>query len=293
MKFKIEFDPSPVIARADEAKSARDLSDWLSDDAILAANGFTKADMASAEVIRQRRLWTLISTQPGQFAKLLPMLPGFEGIDIALVGTPPPAPVAPLPPGFDPADPTGKAKPDDKNKSTGDEKPTTTKAPAGANNAQTGQDLTLLVERLATASDAAITRALERSGSKVISLSQSKLPDLKARLTNTRKDRVMSLVTSSDLAQLAITPKKLLDKAWDDLAVQAREWIQPHLEASGMDALTANDRAAFATHLLCETLQDLTTSKLTTSWRPGPNGLRVPNSLINEVLEQAAFAGAL
>lgn len=291
MMFKIEFDPSPVIARADEAKSARDLSDWLSDDAILAANGFTKADMAGTEVIRQRRLWTLVSTQPGQFGKLLPLLTGFEDVDPELIGTPPPPPVAEPP--ADEQPPDGKQPPvDGKVANTGDEVPAKA-APRGVNNAQDDQAMTVLVERLVTAADAAVGRALERSGAKVISLAQSKNPELKARLTNARKDRVMSLVTSADLAQLSITPRKLLDKSWDDIAAQAREWIQAHLEANGVDAMEANDRAAFASHHLCERLQELTTTKLTTSWRNGPNGLRVANALVNEVLEQAAFAGAL
>lgn len=291
MEYKIEFDPSPVIARADEAKSARDLSDWLSDDAILAANGFTKADMAGAETIRQRRLWLLVSTQPGHFGKLLPMLTGFDDVDPELIGPPP----APAPVIADPNAPVdaGKPAPDDgKVAKTGDPVPAKD-APRGVNNAQDDAKMSVLVERLATAADAAVGRALERSGAKVISLAQSKNPELKARLTNTKKDRVMSMVTSADLAQLSITPKRLLDKSWDDLAAQARDWIQAHLEANDVEALDANDRAAFASHLLCEQLQEITTSKLMTSWRNGPNGLRVPNSLINDVLEQAAFAGAL
>ena len=55
----------------------------------------------------------------------------------------------------------------------------------------------------------------------------------------------------------------------------------------------ADDRAALASHHLCERLQDLTEKSMMTSWRAGKNGLRVPHSLINEVLEQAAYAGAL
>lgn len=324
LQFKIEFDPSPVIARADEAKSARDLSDWLSDDAILMANGFTKADMASAEVIRQRRLWQLVSSG-GDFAKLLPLLPGFENVNPDMIGTPPAPPAPPPPPPLEAVDAVGNpkalgakakldaanaetkpkpgrgrpAKDDGKEKSTGDETPKAKtkpgqKAEPKALAASAGEvDMAVLVERLAVAGDAAISRALERSGSKVISLSQSKNPMLRDRLRSARKDRVMSLVTGAELTALGQTPKRLLDGAWDDLAIQAREWMRAHLIEQGVDELAADDRSALAAHHLCSQLQDLAEHSMLRSWRAGTNGLRVPHSLINEVLEQAAYAGAL
>lgn len=298
--FKIEFDPSPVIARADEAKSAMDLAEWLSDEALLSANGFTKADAASAEAIRQRRLWQLVSGSPAQFGKLLPLISGFETIDPAMLtpapAAPPPGAPPPAPPGANGAATNGVPKTGNQQPAAGAPRPGTQPKPAGQ--ATTGQAMTLdrpatfelLIERLNVAGDAAVARALELAGSRVVSLAQSKAPDLHGRIRNVRKANLMSMCTEGDLAALNTTRPMLLRQSFDGLAVDTRRWVAAHLEADGMSHRAADETGATVANNLVARLGQLTHDNLLTPFTAGDNGLRIPPGLVADVLEAAMFA---
>jgi hypothetical protein len=274
MGWRIDFDPSPVIARADESKSARDLADLLSDQAIVEANGFEKGEMVQPEEQFQRRLWQLVSSAPAVFAKLLPMVEGFEKIPIdEIIGAqqqqpPPDGPV----PNTDGPVPNTDGLVD---ATTGQETPG---KPEG---------LSLLVERLAVASDFALARATDRAGSRILSAAQGEqFSMVRERVQSVKKSRVPSLVSPSELSSLKLTKAKLLDKAWDELGVQARTWIGGYLADQGVDRFSADDLATFAAHQLCEGIREWAEDRILDDFKVQPNGLRVPADLITGVLDQ-------
>ncbi len=271
--FKVEFDPSPVIARNDEAKSARDLADWLSDEAILTANGFSKADLASKDTIRQRRLWQLVSTQPAVYAKLLPLISGMEDVDaeqIGQVGTP-------LDNETTENDPVA---PDETVPATGSEEPA---------NVDEAVVASMMVERLTTAADAALGRAMERAGNRIVNLAKTKNPILRDRVKHVRATQVMSMVTAGELTEFSLTPKVLLKDAWDELSIQTRAWMSDYLEGVGFEPRDAADRASFAAFRLAEDMQQYAEDNLLRDIRP-VNGLRVPQAMVAGIVEQAVLA---
>lgn len=285
--YKVEFNPAPVIARADEAKSARDLADWLSDEAILTANGFAKADMASTETIRQRRLWQLVSERPDIFGKLIVEIEGMEDIDLESLGAPGPTSVTddldevPGAPGA-PASPVG-GDPDGDivDATSGTETPD---KPTEANNIE----MALLVERISTAADGAVRRAMERAGNRVRSSTQGKseLTMLVDRCANKTPREVMALVTPADLRQMSLRPERLIDGAWDELSDRTREWITDFLVLGGMDIPGATERAAVSAFSLTEQLGKLTIDQMFRPLRTH-QGLAVDRDLVVGVLADA------
>jgi hypothetical protein len=277
--FKVEFDPSPVIARNDEAKSARDLADWLSDEAILTANGFTRADLASKETIRQRRLWTLISTQPAVYGKLISELEGFQDVDleeaVGGVGTP----LDDEPTAEEKAAAAGTTPPTD----AADDDP----VPAAGNETPEQPDgvaMALLIERLTTAADGALGRAVEKASNRVVSLA-AKHETIRDRVRNKRN--AMALITEVELRSLGASKERLLADAWQDFGVDVRRWVGDYLEASGLDRREATDRATVASFRLCEAMQTFTEANLMADFRANGNGLRVPTDLVAPIIEQS------
>lgn len=279
MAWKIEFDPSPVVARADESKSARDLSDLLSDQAIIEANGFTKADMVLPEDKTQRRMWQLVTSSPQVFARLLPKIEGFEDIDIdellaASQGGM--ADNAPFDKEEEPPE-TEEGVPD-----TDDLVDATT----GQETPDKPEELSLLTERVTVAADAALRRALERAGSRIVSKAQGEqFATIRDRIASARKDRVASLLTPAELRSFQLTPERLLDKAWDSLANDIRSWTASWLEQRGLDRFDADDRAALVAALVCSQLNDYACDRLLEGFDLHANGLRIPTGLVVPILE--------
>lgn len=283
-QFMVEFDPSPVIARADEAKSARDLAEWLSDEALLSANGFTKADLASSETVRQRRLWTLIKDQPGTYARLLPLLKGFEDVDPELIGpAQPPAPA----PGEEPQDGSEVTRDaDGDNIGQGDEIVDET---SGTETPDKPEGMALLIERLVTAADADLRRARERAANKVVSSFQSK-PEVRTRLAQLPKNRVLcSLTTDERQSFTGRRQSALLANAWDEFETNAAYWIAEFL-AERADATVAQREAMAAAATMRARLEEYGTRTLFDPITRNGNGLHVPTNLIADIIEQAVLA---
>jgi hypothetical protein len=275
MGWRIDFDPSPVIARADESKSARDLSEKLSDQAIVEANGFEKGDMVQPDEQHQRRLWQLVSGAPTVFARLLPEIEGFENIPIDdIIG----AMGESAPPGGEP-EPEVPDTDDLVDATTGQETPD---KPEG---------LALLTERLSVAADAALHRAVQRAGSRIMSAAQGEqFTMVRERVQAVSKDRVPSLVSPAEITALHLNETKLLDKAWDELGVRARAWIGGYLEGQGLDRFDADDRATLAAHQLCEAMQAFAAEGILDDFKPQSNGLKVPPGLVAGVLDDTLTA---
>jgi hypothetical protein len=289
--FMVEFDPSPVIARADEAKSARDLSDWLSDEALLAANGFTKGDMASGEQIRQRRIWQLVSENGPTYGKLLPLLDGFSKVDpelIGQVGTP----LNNEPPKDEEDPESSKVDQGQKGDKTAGDKVVDKTSGTETPDKPTGPslDVELLIERLTTAADQSLLRARERATNKVVSFFQ-KTPEVKMRLQNLSKHRVLSSLTSAEMEQINGGRRKLMDGAWDEFSTTAQTWITDYLVHEGLTPVDAVGRAAEVSAVLVGRLNDHALSGLFVPAKRGANGLHVANEMIADVVAQVVLVG--
>lgn len=287
--YMVEFDPSPVIARADEAKSARDLADWLSDEALLTANGFTKADLASTETLRQRRLWELVKTQPAVYGKLLPLIKGFEDVDTAEIGQ------VGTPLNNEPVDPNA---PDAQNPSKLDQGKSgdTTKGDkvvdktSGTETPDKPEGLALMIERIATCADQSLLRARERAANRVVSTFQSD-PIAKARFASMSKPRVLASLSPQDRQRLTERKVRLLDGAWDDFTAYTRSWISDYLLACGTSVAEAEATAATAAAVLQDRLNTFAEETMFLTVKRGGNGLNVPHDLVTDVVEQAVLAG--
>lgn len=272
-EWKVDFDPSPVTARADEAKSARDLRDLLSDEAILAANGFDKADTVSDEQKTERRVWQLIETNPTMFAPLLLQLPGWEDYDLTDVLEAIAA--SALPPALPPGDADEQDANDDE----------IVDQESGAETPDRPENLTALTEALVAEADLAIDVALRKAASRFVSHLQGADDTMKARVKSVPKQAIMSTLTRSDLAGLGLTTNRLLRDAWGGLHDTAFALTAGYLARDGMDDQRANEAAAHVAQFLCDRMQDFLAEHLHDNIRRGPNGYRVPTSTVLAILE--------
>lgn len=279
-RFRVRSDPSKLLSRADEALTARVLHDktLISDHALVLTSGFDPGDAPSAEETRRRVALELVRINPGVFAKaLLPWIPGFEDIDVELLGIDQGGGRAGGTPGQAPPVPTTSLPVD------GGEAPV--RSGLGA----------ALLDRLAVAADSALERALERAGIRVISAagSNGKVndPTIRDRLAAVRDQaEALTLIRPEELRALGFTPAKLLEGAWDRLGGNVIAWIVTHLEGCGIDSATAHDRGVVAVMALREELDAYATAHLHRRPPRFGNGLRVPPELIARSL---TAAGAL
>jgi len=282
--WKVEFDPSPVAARADEAQSARDMRDLLSDEAILSANGFDKADAASPEQRTERRVWQLIETNPILFAPLLLQLPGWEDYDLADVleaiagvatagGEEPGAGLAPTVPALPGAKGDQPTNGDIVDATSGSEVP------------DRPENLAALTQALVAEADLAVDVALRKAGSRFVSHLQGADDSLKARAKSVPKQTLMSTVTRADMASLGLNPSRLLRDAWSELNDTTLALTAGYLTRDGMNEERAHEAAALVAHSLCSRMEDFLTDRLHDTIQRGPNGYRVPTSTVLAILE--------
>lgn len=288
--WMIEFDPSPVIARADEAKSARDLADWLSDEALLSACGFTKADLANTETLRQRRLWTLVKEAPAVYGRLIHLINGFEDITedmIGEVGTPLDAEPQ-TDPSADPADPNADSKNEQGqtgDKTKGDKVVDET---SGTETPDKPQQLALLIERIVTAADMSVRRARELVANRAISTFQDDQM-VKMRLQNVPKRRILSTLTVEEQQRCAPHVAKLVSGVMEDFTNDTRSWIADHLVRDGMSIPEAEATAGTAAATLAGRLTSFATDTLFAPPLRNGNGLHVATEMVADVVEQAVL----
>lgn len=271
-QWKVDFDPSPVTARADEAKSARDLRELLSDEAQLAANGFDKADAVSAEQRTERRVWQLVESNPTLFAPLLLQLPGWDEYDLSEV-------LAMIAQAATVALPESTSSDQDNND---DEIVDET---SGAEPPTKPENLASLTDALVAEADLAIDAALRKAASRFVSHLQGADDTMKARVKSVPKQTMMSTLTASDLSSLGLSSSRLLRDAWNDLHDTSYALTAGYLAQDGMDEQRANEAAAMVAQFLCEKMQDFLTEHLHDQIRRGPNGYRVPTSTVLAILE--------
>lgn len=287
-RFTIEFDPSPVTARADTAAASRALHGGivLSDEVLVRANGFDPDDMPDDDEKFQRQAWSLISSNPGVFAAaLLPLIPGFEQVDVSKLGSSAPSggPGAGAAPGRRSGFPPGPGEP-----SPGPETPD---AESGADEPRPSADTPSLVLSLLAAADSAVERALERAGSRVATAADRSGAAMRARVKHLDRVAVFEVLGPADLAALKLSPVDLFGDAWDRFDTRARAWLRGWAVATlGMSEVVADDLAQLATRDLCDRLNDW----LLTNLHKGitsRGGFSVPAAIVEDVIR--AHAGVL
>ena len=291
-EWKVAFDPSPVTARADEAKSARDLRDLLSDEAILSANGFDKADEVSEEQKTERRVWQLISQNPTLFAPLLLQLPGFEKYNLddvleqiasqataeAAIGVN--ETVVDEGKVVDPLPGTKAQAQNDKPLEEGGSDET-----SGTETPEEPEGLSSLVEALVAEADLAVDKVLGKAGSRIVSHLQGADDTLRARAKSTPKQSLAATLTRADIKELGTTPAKLMRGGFDELRATSRLLTFMHLDADGYDDETAGRYADQVSEQLTSRMETFMNDRFHETLRPGPNGSRVPTALVLGVVE--------
>lgn len=276
-QWKVDFDPSPVAARADEAKSARDLRDLLSDEAQLAANGFDKADAVSVEARTERRVWQLIETNPTQFAPLLTQLPGWDRFDLdEVLGMI--AQAAMAPPALPSSGGANTVEGDDNDDDIVD-------IESGSETPDRPEGLSGLTIALVAEADLALDKAFTKAGSRFVSHLQGADDTLKARLKPVPKRSMMAAVGRHEMSQLGLTPQRLIRDAWSDLHDVTLAMVADYLTVDGMEQARATESAAIVAQVLCDRMQDFALDRFHDDIRRGPNGYRVPSSIVLAILE--------
>lgn len=269
-RYRLTFDPSPVMARQDEATAARALHPLgvISDESLVKANGFDISDMPDDAELFRRRSWELVRSAPAVFAQvLLPLIPGFEDIDASKLG----APAAGGNGGGEdgqPGTPTSDA-------TSGQEAP----VPAFRN----------LVMQVAVAADASIDRAMERAGARLVTKSTRNLV-LRDRLRAIDKSRALLMVTAGELASVGCDAASLLEGAWDQLSLRTRYWVRDYLVECGASEMQADDGAVLAAGAICEEMQAFVTAGMHVGFPNRANRLRVPEDLVVRALRSVSAA---
>lgn len=284
-QYRLLFDPSRIASRTDTGPNARAAYDRseLSRVAYLRESGFDEADAPDYDERKERDLRTLMTAEPVIFGpQIMGMLyPELEG-KITL-----PESSGPVNDG-DPGNPTDvperknhtgpSARPVIDNE-TGQDEPQP-RGPAGPRVEES------IIDRLATGADAALERALERAGNRVLSKMNGSHVSMKDRFKATPKIEIISGITDRELKQLGLSLTELFSGAWDNLAVRGKGWLRQHFIDQGIDNFTADEKAATVMNCLIALLEVEAMSALNRPVRVGANGLRVPHELIEQAISQ-------
>src|SRR5690606_31478699 len=100
-----------------------------------------------------------------------------------------------------------------------------------------------LIDRLATAADAALERALERAGNRLLSKMNGSRAGLKERVQGIPVEHVMANLSNTEIHSLGLSQRDLFRGAWDSLATRARAWVQDHFIQEGHDPFDAEQKA--------------------------------------------------
>lgn len=147
-----------------------------------------------------------------------------------------------------------------------------------------------LVDRVATAADAALERAFERAGTRASSKLVNRSTEMRDKLAGVDKMVALTRVAPSDLTAAGVGATELFEGAWDRFSPKAREWIRAELEADGESGMVADEQAAFAVFRLTEMLDQYAQQHMHRPLPTYPNGLRVPDDLVVQALSTIMLA---
>ena len=280
-EYRLIGDLAPLLARADEGASARVLHELgtISDETFVRANGFDVSDMPDATEKRRRIAQRLMYSQPA-LAPALADIVGLTNVDWSVLEPAAPAGMGPMPgqPSVSPSAPAPADRQVIPQPVDLDGKDMNPKDVTSAQREPLRPGFSLLSERLATGADAAIERAIERAASKAVTRFGKKM--------NLDKSSVLSTLSPQQLAESGLTDDLLLEGAWDGIRRKAESWIRQSLIETGKSAVSAEVIASEQAAVLVDLLDSYTREVLHEQPVIWENGLRIPDRLINVVLEK-------
>lgn len=262
-RFRINFDASNITARADAGTTMLRLFDRgiVSAEATRNANGATEADAPDEEEERMALMTKILMSNPVVFAPvLLPLFPGFEGIDLSGL-VPPEAPPLELEAGAPPPP-------------VGDDDVATDDPQSGGGEPEL--PAAKVLERLVTAADVHLNVALERAGSRVVTR-LGRIGALGA-VADVPKRQIFSQLCAADFATMGETPEALLAGAWDNFKTEATAWL-----CAALPPPVREDQVQLAVMEMCESLTELAVG--TGGMSLFENGLHVPDELVRRAIE--------
>lgn len=298
-RFRLVFDTSPLAHRSDEAETAA--AGWdrilISDEVWLTTNGYTNSHRPGPEERKRRVLEKLVFSAPGLYGQaLLPVLyPELADVmpvieqsgELERRDREARGPATPQL-----ADPNDAPRPEDTSgpaNGVPDAGPPTERPDGSAPEQRNSIEHEILVDRLATAADAALTRALERAANRVLTKVKNQ-PLLRDRFSAMPKNAVMSSMTTFDLRTIKVDPSELLNDAWDGYSENAHLWIAEWASsAPGVEPYVALEVTKHTVTEICRALDVLLHGSVGNELTVGKNGLRVPSSLISKIVDRAAL----
>lgn len=258
LRFHLEVDASEITARADKGVTALTLWDkgLIDDEAAVEANGFEDSSTPTDEQRRERLLTQIMVAHPETLPALSKFVPWLSAINASGPITLPSAP----PPG-------NTASPSSPPTST-----PTLRGPESGGGPPADPATEVLQQRVTTAAHFAILRALERAGSRAVSLAE-RSPSTRRRLRDVPKHGVVGALTIDDMNAMRTTPADLLIGAWDGLAAEVESW----LVLAGTNRVKAQDVVLELTGHLQEVAERGELHRYS-------NGLCIPDELVAEVL---------
>lgn len=288
-KYRLHFDSSKLTSKSDASGNARAAWDrkQISDIAYLRENGFDESDAPTEEEKRERDLRSLMESEPIIFGPqiigmLYPDLDGaltIPGYDTAPNGFEPgdtPGNPANLPERKNPTDPSSRPIAD---QDTGQGEPKQ-RGPSGPRIEES------ILDRLATAGDAALERALERAGARMASKMNGTFPEMKEKAKNLSKIEMVSGFTQEDCQTLGLRSDDLFANAWDSFQDKAEGWLTDYFIEAGSSAFVAQEKARVVTDDLVKILDMMATDYIGRPIVRGQNGLLFPQNVIQGSFSQ-------
>lgn len=297
-EWEVTFDPSNITARADKGTTFLQLYDrqLVSASATRNANGATESDAPTTEEAFNQRVLDIVMMNPLYYLPMIKQVPGYEDFDIDLLMTDPdtlhqavdqigdnpegdkpvsrylqrqrpPEPAAPQAPpaSMDPASGGGPPVPPEQKMSV-------------AHSADM-----VVVERLLTAADTTMERALEKAGNRIVSSARSAGHPCRDRINGRPTGEALSLVSDADLADIGLSVDAVIGDAWDTFNAQANVWVRAWIaERSQRDAPMAQDIARALVDQMCSQLTSVVAT--TRGVQRFEEGRRVPRHLVIDAL---------
>lgn len=287
--YRILFDASQITAHADAGPNARAAWDRkvLSDITYLRENGFDESDMPTEDELKTRDLRALMEAEPVIFGpQIIGMLyPELEGVievpGLDTVDTEKPQ----NPRNLDPGSPTDL--PERKNhtgpkagpvidQDTGHDAP----IPRGPDGPRMEESI---IDRLATSADAALIRALEKAGNRLLS-SMNGHKEMRAQFTNTPPRLIPSVVGPGNLRTLKTDQSLLFEGAWGEFADRAHNWLVSHYLSTGHEEAAAHEKAKIVVSQLVFELHSASVSALAREPKEDESGLLISPDVIRTAM---------
>jgi len=283
-RYRLNFDATLLTSRTDTGPAARGAYDRIAikEASYLRANGFDVSDAPDEEERKRRTLEKLMFSEPilwgtRVIGELYPDLGDiFTPEDLTSPGN------EARQRGQGPRAGDGGTDVDIPDSDTGQQVPEARgpSIPGGGGEAA-------LLERLQTAADAALKRAIERASNRIISrLNGTDLP-VKDEIRKHDKYEMLSVLSENDYSVMNLHKEDLMRDAWVNLEVDVTAWVREYFIVKGENPFMADERAKAASQYLSVVLTAHMATAFIKPIRTGVNGLSVPTGFVVGSLEKA------